>query len=152
MLLHHSTWSEVEGYLDGADGIIIPIGSTEQHGPNGLIGTDAICAEGIGGAMVPLDATLTVLDWMAELQAPALVVCGSYLGTLSHTLTTVAALRGRDIDIAGVVISESEESPVPVSETVETLQRHLGGVPVATVPRNAKPGEVMESPSEITGM
>jgi creatinine amidohydrolase len=51
MLLHHSTWSEVESYLDGADGIIIPIGSTEQHGPNGLIGTDAICAEGIGGAI-----------------------------------------------------------------------------------------------------
>ncbi|HJO73769.1 MAG TPA: dethiobiotin synthase [Rhodospirillales bacterium] len=112
---------------------------------------DFLLIEGIGGAMVPLDATLTVLDWMAELQAPALVVCGSYLGTLSHTLTTVAALRGRDIDIAGVVVSESEQSPVPVSETVETLQRHLGGVSVATAPRNAKPDEVMESLSEITG-
>lgn len=47
MLLHLSTWTEVEAYLNQSEGIIIPIGSTEQHGPTGLIGTDAICAEAI---------------------------------------------------------------------------------------------------------
>ena len=47
MLLHLSTWQEVEQYLTRTQGIIIPIGSTEQHGPTGLIGTDAICAEAI---------------------------------------------------------------------------------------------------------
>jgi len=47
MLLHLSTWNEVETYLQTSGGIIIPIGSTEQHGPTGLIGTDAICAEAI---------------------------------------------------------------------------------------------------------
>jgi creatinine amidohydrolase len=45
MQLHLQTWSEVEAYLNRSKGIIMPIGSTEQHGPNGLIGTDAICAE-----------------------------------------------------------------------------------------------------------
>ena len=45
MLLQHQTWQEVEFYLGRSNGIILPIGSTEQHGPNGLIGTDAICAE-----------------------------------------------------------------------------------------------------------
>ncbi len=43
MQLALSTWQEVERYLTHTTGIIIPIGSTEQHGPNGLIGTDAIC-------------------------------------------------------------------------------------------------------------
>lgn len=47
MLLQLSTWSEVEAYLEKSQGIILPIGSTEQHGPTGLIGTDAICAEAI---------------------------------------------------------------------------------------------------------
>jgi creatinine amidohydrolase len=47
MLLHLSTWVEVEEYLRQSTGIIVPIGSTEQHGPTGLIGTDAICAEAI---------------------------------------------------------------------------------------------------------
>ncbi len=45
MLLHLATWQEVEKYLKRSQSIIIPIGSTEQHGPTGLIGTDAICAE-----------------------------------------------------------------------------------------------------------
>ena len=47
MLLHLATWQEVEQYLTQSQSIIIPIGSTEQHGPTGLIGTDAICAEKI---------------------------------------------------------------------------------------------------------
>lgn len=45
MLLHHAAWPEVEAYLKRCRGIVIPIGSTEQHGPNGLVGTDAICPE-----------------------------------------------------------------------------------------------------------
>ena len=45
MLLQHMTWVEVEAYLKESRGVIIPIGSTEQHSPLGLIGTDAICAE-----------------------------------------------------------------------------------------------------------
>ena len=47
MLLQLSTWPEIEDYLNTKSSIIIPIGSTEQHGPNGLVGTDAICAEKI---------------------------------------------------------------------------------------------------------
>lgn len=54
MQLHLSTWPEIEQYLQTSQGIIIPIGSTEQHSPMGLIGTDAICAEviakGVGEA------------------------------------------------------------------------------------------------------
>ena len=47
MHLHLSTWQEVESYLLRSQGILIPTGSTEQHGPNGLIGTDAICPTAI---------------------------------------------------------------------------------------------------------
>lgn len=47
MRLQLQTWMEVEAYLERSQGIIVPIGSTEQHGPTGLIGTDAICAEAI---------------------------------------------------------------------------------------------------------
>ena len=50
MLLQLSTWPEVERYLESSVGTLMPIGSTEQHGPNGLIGTDAICAEVIARA------------------------------------------------------------------------------------------------------
>ncbi|OIO66773.1 MAG: amidase [Zetaproteobacteria bacterium CG_4_9_14_3_um_filter_49_83] len=43
MQLALSTWQNIEQYLQTSTGIVIPIGSTEQHGPNGLIGTDTIC-------------------------------------------------------------------------------------------------------------
>ena len=45
MQLQLSTWPEVEAYLAKSKAILIPIGSTEQHGPNGLLGTDALCPE-----------------------------------------------------------------------------------------------------------
>ena len=48
MQLHLSSWPEVEAYLSTSKAILIPIGSTEQHGPNGLLGTDALCPEIIG--------------------------------------------------------------------------------------------------------
>ena len=55
MQLALSTWPEVEDYLRTSDGMIIPIGSVEQHGPNGLIGTDHLDAEfiarGVGDAI-----------------------------------------------------------------------------------------------------
>lgn len=47
MLLHHCTWAEVEAYLAARRDIVVPIGSTEQHGPTGLLGTDALCPEAI---------------------------------------------------------------------------------------------------------
>jgi dethiobiotin synthetase len=113
---------------------------------------DVLLCEGIGGAMVPLDDTRTVLDWIEEWGVPALVVAGSYLGTLSHTLTTVAAMRQRGVEVVGVVVSESEESLVPVEETVATLARFLKGVKIAAVARNAEPEAVLEALSGMTGL
>ena len=47
MELRFSTWQEVDHFLETSKTIVIPIGSTEQHGPNGLIGTDALCPEAL---------------------------------------------------------------------------------------------------------
>src|SRR5450432_2471394 len=48
MQLQLSTWLEIDKYLETSKAVLIPIGSTEQHGPNGLLGTDALCPEIIG--------------------------------------------------------------------------------------------------------
>jgi creatinine amidohydrolase len=47
MHLKNLTWQETESYLQHHKSIILPIGSFEQHGPNGMIGTDIICPERI---------------------------------------------------------------------------------------------------------
>lgn len=41
------SWPEVETYLQRCKGVIVPLGSTEQHGPTGAIGTDALTAEAV---------------------------------------------------------------------------------------------------------
>jgi creatinine amidohydrolase len=41
------SWPEVEEYLSHCKGVIVPLGSTEQHGPTGAIGTDALTAEAV---------------------------------------------------------------------------------------------------------
>jgi dethiobiotin synthetase len=96
---------------------------------------DVTLIEGIGGVMVPLDAEHTVLDWIAAVGAPAVLVAGSYLGTLSHTLTAVAALRARGCTLAAVIVSESVEQPVPLEETAAALRRFVGPVVVSVLSR-----------------
>ena len=41
------SWPEVDDYLNHCKGVILPLGSTEQHGPTGAIGTDALTAEAV---------------------------------------------------------------------------------------------------------
>ncbi len=45
MLLHQSTWIEIGQFLERSRTVVIPIGSNEQHGPTGLLGTDWMCPE-----------------------------------------------------------------------------------------------------------
>ena len=45
MKLSRMTWRQVEDHIKAGGGIVLPTGSTEQHGPMGMIGTDTICAE-----------------------------------------------------------------------------------------------------------
>ena len=94
-----------------------------------------VLIEGIGGVMVPLDHTHTVLDWMAELNVPALLVTGSYLGSLSHTLTSRDAMRRRGIMLRAIVVNETAGSPVPLADTVETLSRFAAESAIIPLPR-----------------
>jgi len=88
MLLAHSTWQEVEAYLARSRGVVIPLGSTEQHGPIGMIGTDALTAEavahGLGrraGALVGPTLALGVAQFNL-----------AFAGTVSVRASTLMAL------------------------------------------------------------
>lgn len=102
---------------------------------------DPLLIEGVGGLMVPLDATHTVLDWMLALNGPAfapLLVVGSYLGTISHTLTTLDVMTRNKLTPRAIVVSESLSEPVPLEETVDTIAR-FAGIKVIALPRNGEP-------------
>lgn len=100
---------------------------------------DITLIEGIGGVMVPLDGKHTVLDWLVALRAPVLLVVGTYLGTLSHTLTAAGMLRASGVEIAGTIVNESLDQPVPAPETARTIGRFLGDAGIRVVQRLARP-------------
>jgi len=93
--------------------------------------------EGIGGIMVPLDDRHTVLDLITQLRLPLLLVAGSYVGTISHTLTALQVLARRNLDVAAVVVSESQGSAASLDETVAAIARFSDSIDVVGIPRLA---------------
>jgi dethiobiotin synthetase len=101
---------------------------------------EILLIEGVGGIMVPLDQQRTILDVMMALQLPLILVAGSYLGTISHTLTALDALFRRDLSVLATIVSETPGSTVPLKETVAAIGRFAE--PVIGLPRQQLgPGE-----------
>jgi dethiobiotin synthetase len=82
---------------------------------------DALLIEGVGGIMVPLDGRHTVLDWMLAVDIPLVLVTGSYLGAISHTLTALDVLSHRGLSVKALVINETLDSPVTMQNTTQSI-------------------------------
>jgi dethiobiotin synthetase len=74
-----------------------------------------------------------VLDLMMALQLPLILVAGSYLGTISHTLTALDALFRRNLKVLATIVSETPNSTVPLADTVAAIARFAN--PVIGLPR-----------------
>ena len=70
-------------------------------------GYDTVLVEGAGGAAVPLGNGRTMLDLMQRLDLPVIVVADNRLGAVNHALMTVEILRGRGLDVAGVIMTNT---------------------------------------------
>jgi dethiobiotin synthase len=64
----------------------------------------SLIAEGAGGALVPLNRTQLMTDLMRHLNLPVLLVARTSLGTINHTLLSLAALRAARLDVRGVIM------------------------------------------------
>ena len=118
------------------EGRMVDFGKLVAYSRNAIdAATGLLFIEGIGGIMVPLDAKHTVLDWMAAINIPVLLVVGGYLGTISHTLTALDVLAQRKLKIATIVVSEHERDTVELDDTVASIARFAGDIDVIGLPR-----------------
>lgn len=95
--------------------------------------------EGIGGVAVPLNDEDLVADWISALGIPAILIGGTYLGTLSHLITAGALLTAQGIKIAAIVLNESPNAPVLAEEIASTLER-FAACPIHIIPRDFDDG------------
>jgi len=105
--------------------------------------------EGVGGVMVPLNNSETVLDWIDKSGMPVVLVVGNYLGSISHTLSAVQVLQSRNIYVCGIVVSEGRESEVPLDETAQCIAEFTGLV-VTTLPRVEQPDNKWKLAANLT--
>ena len=84
---------------------------------------EVLLVEGVGGAAVPLQGEYLVSDFARDLGAPVIVVASSALGTVNHTLLTIAHLRARGAYPSRAVFVRPHTGPLTLAE--ET------GVPLA---------------------
>jgi len=82
---------------------------------------DYMFIEGVGGVMSPICYGKTNLDLIADLDISVILVCGSYLGSISHSLTAIKALEENNITISSIVLSESEERDVDIDDVFKSL-------------------------------
>ncbi|HVD37609.1 MAG TPA: dethiobiotin synthase [Solirubrobacterales bacterium] len=97
-------------------------------------GADAIVCEGVGGLLVPLSPTYLVRDLAADLGYPLVVAAGPGLGTINHTLLTLEAARGANLDVARVVLTPWPEQPTEIECSNRESIATLGDVEVLTLP------------------
>lgn len=81
---------------------------------------EALVIEGAGGVAVPLTDDSLMVDLIAELRLPALIVARSSLGTINHTLLTASFLRKREVPIVGILLNDGESSELHDDPSVAT--------------------------------
>jgi dethiobiotin synthetase len=95
---------------------------------------ELLVCEGVGGLMVPITTGYLVRDLAVDLALPLVIAARSGLGTINHTLLTIAAARSAGLAVAGVVMTPWPDEPEPIERSNRATVEQLGGVPVSGLP------------------
>ena len=96
---------------------------------------DFLVAEGVGGFLVPLTADYLVRDLARDLGLPVVIAASPGLGTINHSLLTIAAVRAVGLEVAAVVLTPWPDEPDEVESSNRSTIAAAASVPVSVLPR-----------------
>lgn len=92
----------------------------------------SLVIEGAGGVLVPFTRRTTFADVMARWGLPAVLVAATSLGTISHSLAAIEALRARGVDIRGIAfVGDAVEDSEATIAAMGKVKR-LGRLPIVS--------------------
>ena len=91
---------------------------------------DLMLVEGVGGLLAPLYKSSTSVDLIRLLDIPLIVVARNALGTINHTLLTVAHARQSGLTVAGIILNGCSPDPDISAQTNHHVIRQLSGLPL----------------------
>lgn len=97
-------------------------------------GAEVLVAEGVGGLLVPLTPAYSVRDHAVALGLPLVVAARPTLGTINHTLLTLAAARDAGLAVRAVVLTPWPAVPSAMEADNAATIGALGEVAVVTLP------------------
>lgn len=98
------------------------------------LAAEHLICEGVGGLMVPLGPDYLVRDFARDLALPVVIVAPPGLGTINHTLLTVAAARAAGLEVALIVLTPWPDRPGPIEESNAATIERLAAVRVELLP------------------
>jgi dethiobiotin synthetase len=96
---------------------------------------EALVCEGVGGLLVPLAPGYLVRDLAIDLGYPLVIAAATGLGTINHTLLTIAAARAAGLEVAAVVLTPWPDQPTEIERSNRETIAAVGEVEVETLPQ-----------------
>lgn len=86
---------------------------------------DRVVVEGVGGWLVPINATQTMADVALALGLPVVLVVAVRLGCLNHALLTAEAINQSGLQLCGWVANRLDRDCLQIEENISALKARL---------------------------
>ena len=95
---------------------------------------DLVIVEGIGGLMTPITQNYFVSNLISELDIDTIIVMGSKLGTVNHTLLTYEHCKQMRLKLKGFVINQTEPNGYELSNLKQQIMELTNQIVYCTIP------------------
>ena len=99
-----------------------------------LLSHDLVIVEGIGGLMTPITQNYFVSNLISELDIDTIIVIGSKLGTVNHTMLTYEHCKQMHLKLKGFVINQTEPNGYELSNLKQQIMELTNQTVYCTIP------------------